>query len=82
MLDPTVVAAGGGGGGVSQILRRDTSGINIARKVEGMKSIRALTVRDGCESEIICVTFSPRFVDMYLTNIDSLKASCIGWCLY
>ena len=45
----TVVGARVGDG--AQTLLCNTLGINIARKVEGMKSIRALTVGDGCESE-------------------------------
>ena len=64
MVSPTVVDARVGEG--AQTLQHNTLGINIARKVEGMKSIRALTVGDGCESEIVCVTFKLRFVDTYL----------------
>ena len=45
----TVVGTRVGDG--AQTLLCNTLGINIARKVEGMKSIRALTVGDGCESE-------------------------------
>ena len=49
VVRPTVVEARVGGW--AQTFLCNNLGINIARKVEGMKSITALTVGDGCESE-------------------------------